>query len=227
MSNNKTKVKTRNWCFIVYPESAAPDWRTTLKATGVPGFISPLHDKDVDADGKPKKKHYHGNLFFKGPTTFNAVRALTDQIKATIPQRIWDPAAAYEYATHKNAPDKYQYDPADIDAFNGFDIIKYQGDKTDGEKLQAKRKVNQLIKEQGIYEYSKLIDYLEARDENDLLEAVMSNSYHYCRLLDSFRYGLRESLEGYNQIVADIAKSKGEMKNLILEVLKEIKQDVR
>lgn len=219
MSNNEAKIKTRNWCFIVYPESADPDWRTKLKSTGVPGFISPLHDKDKEADGKLKKAHWHANLFFKGPTSLLAVKALTAELKATNPQRIWDPLASYEYATHKNAPDKYQYPEADIDVFNGFDIAKYQGDKTDGEKLALSRKVNQIIIEKGIFEYSELVRYLEDKNENDLIDAVMRNPYHYGRLLDSLRHSV--------EWAALAAHQKAALKREILEVMEEIKNNVQ
>lgn len=48
------KDRKRNWVFVVYPESAPENWREQLKEMLVPGFISPLHDKDVNADGSPK-----------------------------------------------------------------------------------------------------------------------------------------------------------------------------
>src|SRR5699024_12578625 len=33
---NKKDVKKRNWWFVLYPESAPPDWRDRLRATGLP-----------------------------------------------------------------------------------------------------------------------------------------------------------------------------------------------
>ena len=47
--------RKRNWVFVVYPDSAPENWVEKLREMRVPGFISPLHDKDVNPDGEPKK----------------------------------------------------------------------------------------------------------------------------------------------------------------------------
>ena len=63
-------VKKRNWAFVLYPESAPDNWKDMLQETGLPCSISPLHDKDVDPDGNPKKAHYHIIVCYNGPTSF-------------------------------------------------------------------------------------------------------------------------------------------------------------
>ena len=40
--------------FVVYPESAPENWRTILDETFMRWVESPLHDKDVNADGEIK-----------------------------------------------------------------------------------------------------------------------------------------------------------------------------
>ena len=52
----------------------------------VPGFISPLHNKDVNADGTPKKPHWHVILTFKGLKSYEQVKAITDKLNAPAPQ---------------------------------------------------------------------------------------------------------------------------------------------
>lgn len=47
--------RSRTWAALVYPESAAEGWRETLEELHITGFISPLHDKDVNPDGTPKR----------------------------------------------------------------------------------------------------------------------------------------------------------------------------
>ena len=74
MEEKKTtakNVKKRNWAFVLYPESAPKDWKEQLSKTGLEGAISPLHDKDVNPTGEPKKAHYHIIICYPGPTTFN------------------------------------------------------------------------------------------------------------------------------------------------------------
>ena len=51
-------LKKRNWAFVVYPESAPSDWIEQLQLSGAQFAISPLHDKDLNATGEPKKAHW-------------------------------------------------------------------------------------------------------------------------------------------------------------------------
>ena len=80
MSENRK----RNWVFVLYPESAPENWREQLRDMLVPGFISPLHDKDVNADGTPKKPHWHVILTFKGLKSYEQVKAITDKLNARL-----------------------------------------------------------------------------------------------------------------------------------------------
>ena len=58
---------TRNtyYATIVYPESAPSDWMNILEEQHIQALISPLHDKDIDKEGNPKKPHYHVVLIFE------------------------------------------------------------------------------------------------------------------------------------------------------------------
>lgn len=51
--------RARAWTCVVYPESAPEDWMDALHALRVAYFVSPLHDRDLNAEGEPKKPHYH------------------------------------------------------------------------------------------------------------------------------------------------------------------------
>ena len=60
MATEKTSNKRfRNFATVVYPESAPEGWQETLSEQFVPAFISPLHEKDINPTGEPKKPHYH------------------------------------------------------------------------------------------------------------------------------------------------------------------------
>ena len=79
-------VKKRNWAMVLYPESAPEDWRDQLRKTGLQCAVSPLHDKDTNADGEPKKPHYHVILVYGSPTTYRNVEGLTKRLNQPIPQ---------------------------------------------------------------------------------------------------------------------------------------------
>ena len=41
---------------MVYPESAPENWREILDETRMRWIESPLHDRDINPDGTPKKR---------------------------------------------------------------------------------------------------------------------------------------------------------------------------
>ena len=63
--------RTRTFAFIMYPDSMADNFIDKLTEFHVPTLISPLHDKDVNPDGTPKKLHYHVLI------TYDSVRTLS------------------------------------------------------------------------------------------------------------------------------------------------------
>ena len=69
--DQRKDTRGRNWCLIFYPEDLPSDWLELLKTEWqAPMLVSPLHDQDYTADGKPKKPHYHV-IFFFGKCAFN------------------------------------------------------------------------------------------------------------------------------------------------------------
>nr|WP_217265565.1 Rep family protein [Helicobacter pylori] len=58
-SAKKDLERTRSYAIIIYPDSANSKWLEILERTCIPCAISPLHDKDLENDGTPKKPHYH------------------------------------------------------------------------------------------------------------------------------------------------------------------------
>lgn len=108
----------RNCELVLYPESTTDEQLAKgLSATTKYAFV--LHDKDVDEHGNIKKSHWHvmcqfanpkkastiGNLFSTNPSAVNKIRGT------------W--ADALAYLTHRNAPEKHQYDDSEV--FANFD----------------------------------------------------------------------------------------------------------
>lgn len=152
-------IKKRNWAFVLYPESAPADWRERLQKTGLQCAISPLHDKDLNATGEPKKAHYHVILVYNGPTAFSVVRRLTDDLGQPIPQALEQVRGYYRYLTHEDNPEKAQYSKADIETINGFDIREFV-EMTKSEVIRYKREIQAFIRDNGMTEYADLMDAL-------------------------------------------------------------------
>lgn len=150
-------VKKRNWAFVLYPESAPVDWREQLQKTGLPCAISPLHDRDVNATGEPKKPHYHVMVFYQGPTSYNVVKRLTDGLNQPIPQVVEQVRGYYRYLTHMDNPEKAQYPASEIRTLNGFDIGDFV-EMSKSEVTKVCRALMDYIRENDIMEYADLMD---------------------------------------------------------------------
>jgi len=180
-------VKKRNWAFVLYPESAPKDWREQLQKTGLQCAVSPLHDKDLNPTGEPKKPHYHVILCYSGPTAYNVVKRLTNgQLGQTIPQPLEQVRGYYRYLTHADNPEKAQYSKVDIQTLNGFDIREFV-ELTRSEVAKAKREILQLIRDNGITEYRVLMDILMDGGEGtaDMFDVASSNTLFFKAYLTS------------------------------------------
>lgn len=181
-------VKKRNWAFVLYPESAPVDWLDQLKKSGVMGAVSPLHDKDVNATGEPKKAHYHVILVYGSPTTFKNVESLTKRLNQPIPQPLEQVRGYYRYLTHMDNPEKAQYDPKDIQAINGFNIQDFV-EMTKSEATKYKRELVQFIQDNDLMEYADLLDAVMAGvGPQEWFDVASSNTLFFTAYLKSRRF---------------------------------------
>lgn len=120
---------------ILYPESMNPNYKDILSSYQVCFAISPLHEHDVSADGKPKKPHYHVVLDYSDvkqkksreqfTTIFNSIGAVCSPLDHEffcVNRRL-----TYRYLMHLDDANKYLYDYNDlfVHGFDGnvFDLI--------------------------------------------------------------------------------------------------------
>lgn len=205
--NVEKNVKKRNWAFVLYPESAPKDWLEQLQQTGLQCAISPLHDRDINPTGEPKKPHYHVILTYSGPTSYNVVKALTNgRLGQTIPQALEQVEGYYRYLTHQDNPEKAQYNKSDIQTLNGFDIRDFV-ELTKSEVVRIKREIQAFIRDNQIYEYADLMDLLMDAGEEmaDHYEVAANNTVFFDRYLSSRRFRVagggeerRESERGHS-----------------------------
>lgn len=180
-------TKKRNWAFVLYPESAPKDWREQLKISGLMAAISPLHDKDVNPTGEPKKAHYHILLVYSGPTTYNAVAKFTASFNATIPQALESVRGMYRYFSHKDNPEKYQYDERDIMTVNGFNIADLV-ELSKSEVNEIKKSILMLIRELVFVEYADLVDFLIDNEMWTEYDVAINNTFFFNSYIASRRH---------------------------------------
>ena len=195
---SKENVKKRNWAFVLYPESAPKNWVDLLRQSGVQCAISPLHDKDVDPTGTPKKAHYHIILVYGNPTTYNNVKAFTNgKLGQTIPQPLEQVRGYYRYLTHEDNPEKAQYGKGEIQTLNGFDIADFC-ELTKSEVTKITREIVEFIRENGICEYADLIELLMDGGESTAswFEVAIGHTLFFKGYIESRRFKVLRQQDG-------------------------------
>lgn len=192
-------IKKRNWTFVLYPESAPADWQEQLKISGLMTAISPLHDKDINPTGEMKKAHYHILIVYSGPTTYNSVAKFTASLNATIPQPLESVRGMYRYFSHKDNPEKYQYNESEIITLNGFniaDLVELSRSEVNAIKIN----VLKLIQEVGITEYSGLVDFLLDNEMLAEFDVVINNTFFFNSYIGSRRFREQKEAENFGRL---------------------------
>lgn len=183
----KKETRTRNWTIVLYEDSSPDNWRDILDDMHIEWIESPLHDKDINADGEVKKIHRHILLLFGGVKTYNQVKELIEPLKCPIPQRCHNAKAMVRYMAHLDNPDKAQYNINDIIGHGGVDVAELLRPSS-SERYTLLDEMMQFIKENEIVEFQDIVDYARTfkRDEwfpllCDNSTIVISNYIKSCR----------------------------------------------
>lgn len=194
-------MRSRNWLAVIYPDDLPADYVDILSQTGINAVLSPIHDKDVNADGSPKKVHRHLVLTFDSVKTSAQVYDFfgelfgkqvsensdkTSVIGVAMPQRCANKVGAVRYLTHMDNPEKAQYDKADIICLGGANVdemLKASPDETF--VLQAT--VESIIEEAGFTEYAVVARYLRDTDF-ELYKTFTTHTLHFNAFIRSRRH---------------------------------------
>lgn len=180
-NNKQDRLKGRHFSYVVYPESAPSDWVEELKKRGLAFVVSPLHDKDINPDGTPKKAHYHIIVSWGNTTTYRAARGLCVLLNCPQPQLLKSCNGMYRYLTHKDNPEKFQYkeQPA---CYNGWVRPLDNADVAN-----IKREIWQTVYVRDCQEYGELLmiceqlgpEYFEVASRNTLFFKAVCDGYRH------------------------------------------------
>lgn len=192
MAQSKKDVRSRLWVFVCYPESLPDNWLDIIADWHVPCCISPLHDKDVNANGESKKPHYHIILQFTGNKTFEQVFELIAPLNCPHPQRVNSLKGQVRYLIHQDNPEKAQYRKEDLKYFGGFDPDLYLGN-TESNRHVALREMRDFVVTNCIEYFSDLYMYADEHrpDWSELLDD--NSTYSMAAFIKDFRTKLRSS----------------------------------
>lgn len=205
MADDKSNRRVRNWCAVVYPDSAPSDWKEYLDGLNIKWACSPLHDKDIDDDGQLKKPHWHIVICYSGNKSFDQVKEDLAELKCPIPQRCRDVRSSVRYFIHKDHPHKYQYSQNDIEGHGGFDIgniFKLSA----SEKHSLYKDIFAYIKENDIVEFFDLVNIISGLDDDSWFQCVTDNSVLFERYLKSNRHRQRERYVDSDGVIHDDIK---------------------
>ena len=207
----KDEVKSKYWTAIVYEDSAPEDWRDVLKISGLRCAISPYHDKDINPTGEPKKPHWHVILCWDGPTTYNNARKFVqNELNTPIPKELKSVRGMYNYFSHKDNPEKAQYDEKLIEHINGFCLAEFV-ELTRGEVNEAIKRAFNIIRDVGITEYSGLLDFLEDNGYGDEWDVVKNNVILFNTYITSRRYAEQRMAENIGRVA--LAQNREKSRN--------------
>ena len=175
--------KSKYFCAILYPDSSTYDTDKLIKALAEEHLtfaVSPIHDRDVEDDGSPKKSHFHLLLSYSSATTLNNIRdwfnicGMPNSDLHSV--RVCASGAGYfRYLTHKDNPEKAQYNDKDIRIFNDFDEVLKKFSKTASDKLGDLVRIFQIVDELDTVSFHSLVQYLML-NERDLFKLLTSSS---------------------------------------------------
>ena len=193
-------IKSKFWTAEVYPDSAPSDWKDIIKISGLVCAVSPLHDKDINANGEPKKPHYHLILCWDGPTTLNNARKFVmGKLNGPTPFELKSVRGMYNYFTHKDNPEKAQYEEKDIETLNGFALSTFV-ELTRAEVNEAIKRTLKIIRDVGITEYSSLLDFLDDNGLADEWDVAKNNTFLFNTYISSKRYAEQREAENFGKL---------------------------
>lgn len=212
MSNAKIQ-RTRNWTFVIYPDSAVADWITKLQELYVPILISPLHDKDKDPNGETKKAHYHVLLMFNSVKSYEQVLGITKSLNGTIPQICHSAKGLARYMVHMDNPEKHQYKTSDIQCLNGADLMELLKPSS-GDRYAMIGEMLDFIDNHQITEFEDILTYARRKKFDTWFPLLCDNSAYIIGLAIKSKRNRYEKNDEYlsgNQL---INSTTGEVKDV-------------
>ena len=201
-SSKQDELKGRHYAFVVYPSEnwirehvpdcpydgssgwgeAPDDWIEQLQNTGLPFVVSPLHDKDTNPDGSPKKPHWHVIISWSNTTTYRNARVIAQTIlRCPLPQLLKAVEGMYRYLTHQDNPEKHQYSEIPR-CYNGW--VR----PLDNAAITAiMAEIRKLVYLHNCQEYGELVAVC-VQLGNEYFDVVSSHTYFFDRLCASYRH---------------------------------------
>lgn len=191
------ETRSRYWSTLAYQESVKEGWLSTLGEMGLQALISPLHDSDKwesDDLGEPpkhkkgdkKKAHWHIILCFDSVKSRDQIKEITDKLGFVGQIKVLSIKGSVRYLTHKDNPEKAQYNEKDIINIGAVDLEKLIKSKTDleNDSFNLFQRVFNDILEFQLFEFSDLVNFEIGNGDSELFQHIVKHAFffgQYCR----------------------------------------------
>lgn len=173
-----TPSRYRNYATVVYPESAPENWQSIISESKLPVFISPLHDKDINADNTPKKPHYHVMVMYDSTKTKAQAEEFFRTINGVGCEVVNSTRGYARYLCHLDNPEKAQYSIEDVKAYGGSDYIQAIG--TAADKAKSIREMMHYIEENDITCFADLALYA-TDNRSDWFDTLINSGAYFVK----------------------------------------------
>lgn len=124
---------------------------------------------------------------------------MQNELNTPIPKELKSVRGMYNYFSHKDNPEKAQYDEKLIEHINGFCLAEFV-ELTRGEVNEAIKRAFNIIRDVGITEYSGLLDFLEDNGYGDEWDVVKNNVILFNTYITSRRYAEQRMAENIGRV---------------------------
>lgn len=185
-------TKSRYWAFILWEDSYNHNYINILSQAGLTAVISPWHDRDInEGTGEVKKKHKHVLLLFDGPNTGRKVQQYANLVNGSVCIVQNSPKNSIAYWTHKNNPEKAQYDPKDIELV-GISSLQEIIELTSEDIKNIWKSIREMVQKNKVRNYYEIVDYYLEYGFINEFDYVINHTLPVDKYISSHRYKLQE-----------------------------------
>lgn len=191
-NNNSVTSKARTWVAILWVENLRPDWENVLERIIQNPFVYCVHDKDVDADGNPRKPHIHLMISFPNTTTYKHAMSIFSCFSVSFDRpccntcyRVLNVRYMYNYLIHDTEDarkkKKFQYNPAARICGLNFDIGLLE-QLSVADKREMLRELSEYVMKEQICTYLDFYLLVTKNFDMSYVDLIYSYSGHFERL---------------------------------------------
>ena len=218
-------TRSRNWTVVFFVDELPSNFIEMIEETGIMATFSPVHNKDTNADGSPKKPHRHSILIFDSVKTVEQVYKFLGELFGTVTVEEFDEvftdvngnAVKTKTGEHQSVPGvplpkrcenrvgmvRYflHLDNPEKAQYEKSEIVCINGANVDemlksaDEAFVLQATVESIIEEQGFTEYAVVAKYLRESDF-DLYKTFTTHTLHFNAFISSRRHSSAGSSEG-------------------------------